>query len=205
MTRRLRPQPWPYRAIDEIAARRAEAIAKRLTSWLPKGELLDVGAGTGHNAEAIRSLTGVEVNEADVVDFHRCGPGPRLFDGERLPYRTGEFSAALALHILQYPADPAALLREMARVGGGRILALQTVGVWPAIAINEWVITPGAFLASRWIGYIPPRRCSVWPRRLFTPSSLVRLARGWGFGARLLERGSTWGLRDDLYALEPVR
>jgi len=185
--------------------RRAEAIARRIASWLPGGPLLDVGSGTGHNAQAIRSLTGAPVRETDVVDFHRRGPGPRMFDGKRLPFPTGEFSAALALHVLQYPPDPAVLLREMARVSGGRILVLQTVGVRPAVAINEWIGTPGAFLAARALGYIPPRPCSVWPRRLFAPSSLERLARGWGFAAHRLELGARWGLRDDLYALEPLR
>ena len=205
MTQRIRRQPWPYRAIDALAAERAEAIAARLAPWLPDGPLLDVGSGTGHNAEAIRSLTGAQVLETDIADFHRRGPGPRISRGGQIPFKTGEFAAALALHVLQYPADPAALLHEMARVSRGRILVLQTVGARPAMAINEWVGTPGAFLASRWIGYIPPRRCTVWPRRLFPPSSLERLARGWGFKARRLERGLTWGLRDDLYALEPLR
>ncbi len=181
---------------------RAEAIAERLAPWLPRGPLLDVGSGTGHNAAAIRSLTGAEVTEADVVAFPRCGSAPRLFDGRRLPFETGAFSATLALHVLQYPADPAELLREMARVGSRRVLVLQTVGARPAIAVNEWVFTPGAFLAARSIGYIPPRPCPVWPRRLFTPGELVRFARRCGFEARLLEAGETWGMRDDLYALE---
>ena len=203
MTGRARPQPWTHRAIDRIAARRAEAIASRVAPWLGSGPVLDVGSGTGHNAAAIRLLTDLPVREADVIDFHRRGPGPRLFDGVRLPFETGAFEAALALHVLQYPAEPAKLLREMARVGGGRVLAFQAVGVWPAIAVNEWLGTPGAFLAARRLRYIPPRRCPVWPRRLFTPASFERFVRGCGFEPRLLERGMTWGLCDNLYSLEP--
>jgi SAM-dependent methyltransferase len=168
---------------------------------------LDVGSGAGHNAEAIRRVCGLEVWEADVIDFHRCGRGPHLFDGKTLPFETGAFQAALALHVLQYPAGPAALLHEMARVSGGRVLVFQTVAsssaAWPALAASEWLGTPGAFLLSRALGYIPPERCSVWPKRLFTLGSFRASVRMWGFEPRLLERGLGWPLRDDLYLLEP--
>jgi hypothetical protein len=85
------------------------------------------------------------------------------------------------------------------------VLVFQTVGAWPAIAASEWIGTPGAFLVSRAIGYITPRRCPVWPRRLYTPASLRCWAHNWGFEARLLDKGRGWPLRDDLYALEPAR
>lgn len=139
-----------------------------------------------------------------MLDFHRCGPGPKVFEGVRLPFESGAFSAALAVHMLQYPSEPAALLREMARVSVGRVLAFQTVGAWPAIAASEWLGTPGAFLASRLLGYAPPKRCPVWPRRLFTERSFEDAVRAWGFEPRLLERGAGWPLRDNLYALEPA-
>jgi ubiquinone/menaquinone biosynthesis C-methylase UbiE len=206
LTERLHHGSWASRTIDRIAARRAERIARRLAPWLPERPVLDVGSGTGHNAAAIRKICGLEVHEADVIDFHRRGRGPRLFDGKTLPFETGAFQAAVALHVLQYPADPASLLREMARVSAGQVLVFQTVApgsaTWPAIAASEWLGTPGAFLISRALGYIPQERCSVWPKRLFTARSFRDSVRTWGFEPRLLERGAGWPLRDDLYLLE---
>jgi SAM-dependent methyltransferase len=44
-------------------------------------------------------------------------------DGERLPFRSGRFDAALAITVMLHVVDPAAVVKEMARVvrRGGRV------------------------------------------------------------------------------------
>ena len=57
--------------------RRARHLAGRIAPHLPAGAtVLDVGSGTGHNAEALRARGAHTCTEADVVDFHVVGVGP---------------------------------------------------------------------------------------------------------------------------------
>ena len=107
--------------------RRAGHLAGRIAPHLPTGAtVLDIGSGTGHNAEALRAWGARTCVEADVVDFHVVGVGPVLFDGARLPFADRVFDACLLAFVLSYTDDPAALLREAGRVASRRVLVLQS-------------------------------------------------------------------------------
>lgn len=152
--------------------RRAEHLAGRLAGHLPVGaSVLDVGSGTGHNAEAIRNRLGMRCVEADVVDFHVVGPGPVVIGGTTLPFGEGEFDACVIAFVLSFVDDPVAMLREASRVAGGRVLLLQSTcrGGWSraCLWVRGRIQGPMAFEACRRLGLIPPVRSPMnRPRRL---------------------------------------
>ncbi|GAA2633076.1 hypothetical protein Adu01nite_13160 [Paractinoplanes durhamensis] len=108
-------------------------------SWLagrlsPAGRVLEVGAGTGelwrHLDHGGVDLTLVDSSPAMCdrlagvagASVHRCDAGA-------LPFADGSFDMVIANHMLYHVDDPAAVLREFARVSrpGGR-LAVATNG-----------------------------------------------------------------------------
>ena len=86
--------------------------------------VLDVGCGTGAlTAELAGRLGAGAVAAIDPTEAYaqaareRCpGVDVRVGGAEQLPYRDGEFDAALAQLVVHFMADPAAGVGEMARV-----------------------------------------------------------------------------------------
>jgi SAM-dependent methyltransferase len=172
--------PMFDRHFDRLLDRRAARLARFLSPRLPEtGTLLDIGSGTGHNAHALRGIYGRSIAETDVVDIHTVGPGPVIGDGKRLPFSDSEFAGAMLLFVLHYVPDPAALLREAARVGSGRVWVLQTscsnaVGrcLW---STRDWFTGRLAFRFARLCGYVSAPRCPLRPAEYFTRDRLLRL------------------------------
>jgi hypothetical protein len=55
--------------LERLLRRRAERLVRFILPELPAvGPILDVGSGTGHNAECLVGISPLEVIEADVVD-----------------------------------------------------------------------------------------------------------------------------------------
>jgi SAM-dependent methyltransferase len=119
----------PYgRVADELEV----GLLLELLRPLPAGAtVLDLGCGTGHFARALaergyrvtgvdpeRAMLGVARERLPVV----CG------DGQRLPFADGAFAATVVIAVLQYAADPVALLREARRVSRKRVVVLAVVG-----------------------------------------------------------------------------
>ena len=120
----VRQEP-AYRAYK---ARVAELLAPRA------GErLLEVGTGTGDDALALAARSGADVVGVDssqtmVDEARRRGLREvALADAAALPFDAESFDACWADRVFQHLADPAAALREMARVTkpGGRLLVVD--------------------------------------------------------------------------------
>lgn len=168
--------------LKHVLKRRAEGLAERLIPHLPKtGTVLDVGAGTGHTAQALERITLLKVVEVDVEDMHVVGPGPILFDGKWLPFRDDTFNGALVVFVLHYPRDPAQLLREVARVTRGPIVVIQSVYTRAlgraVLCTREFGTGRFAFWASRAVRLINTPRCPLNPRRWFTRAVFRETAR----------------------------
>ena len=126
--------------------------------------MLDVASGTAavaiELARAVpgRSVTGVdqspEMLAAGRTRVERAGLGERieLREGraESLPFRDGEFDALTFTYLLRYVDDPAATMRELARVvrRGGTVAMLEfgvPSGMWrPLWELYVRVGLPGA-------------------------------------------------------------
>ena len=171
---------WLRSRFHRSMSRRATHLVRRLSPHLSEGAtVLDLGSGTGHNAEALRALTGSRCFEADTVDFHVVGPGPVLFDGVRLPLEDRSVDICLLAFVLNYADDPESLLREAARVASQGVLLLHSTGQgrWSHAMLRgrNWVQGRFAFWLCRRFGLIPPVNLPRQPHRLFRPESVERL------------------------------
>lgn len=114
-----------------IARRRAQRLVERLRPWLPaEGWVLDIGAGTGHIAEAVERR-GLDAVACDIVDLNFVKLPFVLADGARLPFASTVFDAALLITMLHHVPGGLheAFLREALRVlkPGGRLLLMEDV------------------------------------------------------------------------------
>jgi demethylmenaquinone methyltransferase / 2-methoxy-6-polyprenyl-1,4-benzoquinol methylase len=107
----------------------------------PDDRVLDVATGTGLVAEALVrrygcSVVGLDQSEAMLGGAReRVAARPELAgrielvhgEAERLPFEDGSFDAVTFTYLLRYVDDPAATMRELARVlkPGGRMASLE--------------------------------------------------------------------------------
>jgi SAM-dependent methyltransferase len=108
-------------------------LALALVSRVPEGirglRVLDVGAGTGIGAELLREAGALPVQvdaSLDMLLHRREERAPAVVgDGARLPFVDRVFDGVFAAFVLNHLAEPAAGVRELARVvrGGGVVLA----------------------------------------------------------------------------------
>ena len=165
---------------DGVMERRARGLMEQVGEWLPAGgPLLDLGSGTGHFAALLEQERKLKVITVDVSDIHVVGPPPVLVADGALPFQDNTFSAALLFFMLAYPADPAAVLMEAARVTRGPIILVQSLHSnrvghgW--LRVREFVWTIVAFHVSKVLGYVPPAaKFSMRTRRFYCAESLRR-------------------------------
>lgn len=189
--------------------RRARHLAGRIAPHLPRGAtVLDIGSGTGHNAEALRFRGARTCTEADVVDFHVVGGGPVVFDGARLPFADRVFDACLLAFVLSYTDDPATLLREAGRVASRRVVVLQSSprgrAGRVALGLRGWVQGRVAFRLCGILRLIPPAPSPLRRRRLLSRERMGDLAEQAGLTlARVVPEPGWLGLVSrDLLVLE---
>jgi demethylmenaquinone methyltransferase/2-methoxy-6-polyprenyl-1,4-benzoquinol methylase len=174
------------RSYDEVAAAfsffqdpRWRRAAVEAVEAGPDDRVLDVACGTGLVSAALVERWGCRVVGLDQSAAMlgraraRAGADPRLAEridfvegeAESLPFADGEFDHLTFTYLLRYVEDPAATLRELARVvkPGGRVSSL------------EFCVPSGAWF---------------WPWRLYTRVGLPALgrlvSRGWYEAGRFL-------------------
>ncbi len=129
----------------------------------PDAHVLDVATGTGAVAERLVRRAGCRVTgidqSADMLAAARArldaaGLADRvaLIEGEaeRLPFPDAAFDALAVTYLLRYVDDPAAVLRELARVvRPGGVVAGMEFGVPPrALPRAAWRLYTGALLPA---------------------------------------------------------
>jgi demethylmenaquinone methyltransferase/2-methoxy-6-polyprenyl-1,4-benzoquinol methylase len=104
------------------------------TSAGPADRVLDVATGTGLVARELVArhgcrVVGVDQSAGMLAEARRRVPGLELVQAsaDSLPFADGEFDALTFTYLLRYVDDPAATLRELARVvrPGGSIAGLE--------------------------------------------------------------------------------
>jgi len=136
-------------------ARWRRAMVDRVVDG-PPGLVLDVATGTAGVALQITARTGARVVGIDLTEamlrvgkdsVARAGAGAavQLLAGraEQLPFADGVFDALTFTYLLRYVEDPAATLRELARV----------VKPGGAVANLEFLVPRGRFWRFWWWGY----------------------------------------------------
>ncbi|HYA68743.1 MAG TPA: class I SAM-dependent methyltransferase, partial [Acidimicrobiales bacterium] len=131
---------WRRAMVDQVVAVRP-------------GRVLDVATGTAGVALAIAAcsparVVGVDVTEAmarrGAQNVHDAGLAPRIVitlgQGEKLPFGDATFDALSFTYLLRYVPDPAAALRELARV-------LRPGGV---MANLDFLVPPSSFWRLWW-------------------------------------------------------
>jgi demethylmenaquinone methyltransferase / 2-methoxy-6-polyprenyl-1,4-benzoquinol methylase len=129
----------------------------------PEAHVLDVATGTGAVAAELVRRRGCRVTGLDQSPEMLAAAGARLraagLDGrvalvegeaERLPFPDAAFDGLTVTYLLRYVADPAATLRELARVlRPGAVLASLEFGIPPSPALRAlWRCYTGVLLPA---------------------------------------------------------
>ena len=144
---------WRRALVDAIDARPADRV-------------LDVATGTGMVAQALHDRYGCTIvgldQSADMLAIARTRAGvyDSIVEGraERLPFPDASFDHLSFTYLLRYVDDPAATMRELARVvkPGGRIAMVEfglPTGIWRPL---WWLYTRiglrigGRFVSAKW-------------------------------------------------------
>ncbi len=196
---------------DRVMDWRASQLTDRLIAWIPHGSrIADVGSGTGHNARSFQRKLGATVDEFDVSDLHWIGPGPILFDGQKLPVADASYDVITLLFVLQYVADAPELLRDVGRVSTSRIIVIQSnyCGDWGRFWLSLRGLVWGrvAYRIASVAGVVKGSACSLKRRTLYTRQELRRLFQAAGLRVVHFEPRDWPGMRisRDLFVLEPM-
>lgn len=110
-------------------ARRYYAALVRRHAPAGPGTLLEPGCGLGHLLALLQDdfrCTGLDLNEHAVEQTRRNAPRARVWQRDTAAtdlFADGEFSAVVALHLVEHLPQPAAMIREVYRL-------LQPGGLW---------------------------------------------------------------------------
>jgi SAM-dependent methyltransferase len=194
---------------DWIMQRRAQRLLMRLRPYLLHAEtIVDLGSGTGHNAQAIRAATSAQVLEFDVADIHWVGPAPLMIVADQVPLPNDSASLVLMLHVLHYCDKPAKLLAEAARLSNANVIVLQTTcdGLWAmnVLRVQEFFYGRFAFYLARLAGLVSSDSCPLYPRAYFDRTSLqsVFATAGLSIARHSSHSPACWPLNGDLYLLQ---
>jgi len=161
--------PARYDALEELLSfgqnrRWRTAIVDAVAQARPR-TVLDVATGTAGVALMLARRTGAEVTGVDLTEEMLRRGRDRVLAAdevrgrvrlaaaraEQLPFADETFDALTFTYLLRYVADPAAILRELARVvrPGGTVASLEfavpPAPVWlPAWRLYTRVVLPGA-------------------------------------------------------------
>jgi demethylmenaquinone methyltransferase / 2-methoxy-6-polyprenyl-1,4-benzoquinol methylase len=192
----------------------------------PRDRVLDVATGTGMVAEALVRRYGCRVIGLDQSPEMLAGARARVHtnrslasridlvrgEAESLPFADDEFDHLTFTYLLRYVDDPAATLRELARVvrPGGRMASLEFMVPPNAVARSLWhpyvrlgLPVLGRLISRDWyeVGRFLGPSITTFYRRLPLQRQ-VELWRAAGFSsveARVMSLGGgvvIWGTRD---------
>ena len=156
----FRPLPRRYDALAEILSMGQNARWRRATvdRVLPArpGLVLDVASGTAGVAVQVARRSGARVVGADLTEAMLRRGARTVADGglqgrvqlvagraEELPFPDATFDALTFTYLLRYVEDPAATLRELARV----------VKPGAPVASLDFLVPPRRFWRCWWWGY----------------------------------------------------
>ncbi len=138
------PRRYDHAVVRAFAQQRVDFVTRILGSWKPRSAL-DVGCGDGFGMFYMRNL---------VSNVHGCDRSARMLrsnpirasaliqcDAYALPWRDSSFDFVYCWELLHHVANPAGIVKEMARVAARCVLICEPNCLNPAMALfGLWVI-----------------------------------------------------------------
>jgi SAM-dependent methyltransferase len=115
------------RVLQVFLRRYAETEAESVAPFVVGKRILDLGAGEGYVAVALRRRIEAWICSVDVGPFGLAAGPYVVYDGDRLPFVDSLFDTTLILLALHHCAEPGRVLREAVRVTRGRIVVMESV------------------------------------------------------------------------------
>lgn len=125
--------------------RRVRILAGHLAATIPSGgRVLDLGCGDGSIAARLMALRpDLSIEGADVMIRPQTHIPVTQYDGATLPFPDGAFDYATIVDVLHHTEDPAAVLREAARVARHGVVVkdhlLEGMLAGPTLRLMDWV------------------------------------------------------------------
>jgi SAM-dependent methyltransferase len=189
--------PEPVAPPDPAVDRKFERICELLREHLPCRRFLDAGCGDGRyfgvvaerppTERTVGSDISPRILETAGATAARTGLEPELVPAnvEALPFEDGAFDLVLCSQVLEHALDPAAALRELARIltpDGTLLLSTDHAGN----TVTRALFAPRA-LVTGVLGLRNRRAPVVWPERRFPLDELERLVAAAGLRVDRLE------------------
>jgi 2-polyprenyl-3-methyl-5-hydroxy-6-metoxy-1,4-benzoquinol methylase len=185
---------------DPALDRKFAVLVEEIRALLPAEAYLDAGCGDGRFLAALPALgpvpsrlVGVDIADSILATARRstaaAGVDPELVRAnlERLPLGEAEFDLVVSIQVLEHLLDPAAGIRELARVlrpGGTLLLSTDN----RARRLTQMLNGPRWLVASL-LGKRNHREKFDFPHRTFSKADVVRLLEDAGLA---LERARTF-------------
>ena len=164
-----------------------------LTDHAQGGPVLDVGCGVGQVVEALNQsgvhALGVDISHPNIERALARGVTCQCYDGKRLPFEDGHFTAVGAFNVLEHVDDPSGFLDELVRVTRpGGVVVVSSPNFFDALAFVTIILVCG--WCNKWRNFL---RLMQKRRQLKGPRS------GWCFdkmqpieGSRFLRMMTRW-------------
>jgi len=120
--------------------RSGKVFIRRLVPGSPPLRILDVGCGTGMNAQHLaakgHTVVGIDLSPVAIEKFRQKGLEGMVCDVEKdgTPFPDGSFDLVFASEVIEHVADTASFLVELARVlrpDGTLVLSTPNSAFWP--------------------------------------------------------------------------
>ena len=121
------PGPMLGRLLQAFLRRYATSQARAIAPFVVGDRLLDLGAGEGYVATALRQQTEIWTCAVDIGPYRRSAEPYLIYDGSRLPFGDATFDTTIISLALHHCADPERVLDEALRVTRSRLIVLESV------------------------------------------------------------------------------
>lgn len=131
---------WISKATHQFMMRKAGYVWGHIGKYMKGKNILDVGMGAGATSFYLTKkgfdIIGVDVDNLSIYKDLK----PIVYDGEKLPFKNGEFETAIIVHVLHHCGDGVAVLEEVKRVAK-RVIFIEDTFTnpieWISVQLND--------------------------------------------------------------------